>query len=206
MKKRIFVRCLCGHIGRHIEIFLNTIQKPYIRFLFWLKAVNVGAGCKFYGIPYVHVYKSGKIQIGKRCTFRSRECSNHMGLNHRCILSVTYTEKGKDAKLIIGDQCGFSGVTIWCFKEIIIGNNVRVGANTIIMDGDAHDDDPRTTPPDAIRIEDNVFIGANCIIKKGVIIGANSVIGMNSVVTKNIPANVIAVGIPAKVIREINAI
>lgn len=206
MKLRIFIRCLSNKYIKYTEKILNGIQKPYIRFLFWLKAVNIGTGCNFYGIPYVYVYKSGKIQIGKRCTFRSRECSNHMGLNHRCILSVTYTEKCKDAKLIIGDQCGFSGVTIWCFKEIIIGNNVRVGANTIIMDGDAHDDDPRTTPPEAIRIEDNVFIGANCIIKKGVIIGANSVIGMNSVVTKNIPANVIAVGIPAKVIRKINVI
>ena len=206
MKLRIFIRCLSNKYIKYTEKILNGIQKPYIRFLFWLKAVNIGTGCNFYGIPYVYVYKSGKIQIGKRCTFRSRECSNHMGLNHRCILSVTYTEKCKDAKLIIGDQCGFSGVTIWCFKEIIIGNNVRVGANTIIMDGDAHDDDPRTTPPEAIRIEDNVFIGVNCIIKKGVIIGANSVIGMNSVVTKNIPANVIAVGIPAKVIRKINVI
>ena len=203
MTFRIFIRCLFGRVDRYVERLLNVMQYPYIKLMFWLKAVDIGVGCRFYGIPYVSVNRLGKIQIGERCIFRSRECSNRMGLNHRCMISVTYTEKCKDAKLIIGDQCGFSGVTIWCFKEIIIGNNVRVGANSIIMDGDAHDDDPRTTPSDAIRIEDNVFIGANCVIKKGVVIGANSVIGMNSVVTKSIPENSVAVGIPAKVIRQI---
>ena len=203
MKPRILIRCLCGRTSRYVETLLNAIQKLYIRLLLWLKAVDIGSGCKFYGIPYVYVHRTGKIQIGEKCIFRSRECSNHMGLNHRCMISVTYTEKCKDAKLIIGDRCGFSGVTIWCFKEIIIGNNVRVGANTIIMDGDAHDEDPRTTPSDSIRIEDNVFIGANCVVKKGVVIGANSVIGMNSVVTKSIPANSVAVGIPAEVIKQI---
>ena len=51
-------------------------------------------------------------------------------------------------------------------------------------------------------IEDNVWIGANCIIMKGVIIGEGSIIGANSVVTKDIPAYSIAVGSPAKVIKN----
>ena len=57
------------------------------------------------------------------------------------------------------------------------------------MDGDAHYEDCRTTPPLSIVIEDNVFLGANVTVKKGVTIGANSIIGMNSVVTHDIPAN-----------------
>lgn len=71
------------------------------------------------------------------------------------------------------------------------------------MDGDAHFEDSRTAPPRSIVIENNVFIGANTVVKKGVTIGENSVIGMNSVVTHDIPANSIAVGIPCKVIRKI---
>lgn len=51
-------------------------------------------------------------------------------------------------------------------------------------------------------IEDNVWIGANCIIMKGVVIGEGSVIGANSVVTKDIPPYSIAVGMPAKVIKN----
>lgn len=58
-------------------------------------------------------------------------------------------------------------------------------------------------PPLSIVIEDNVFLGANVVVKKGVTIGANSVIGMNSVVTHDIPANCVAVGIPAKMIRKL---
>ena len=71
------------------------------------------------------------------------------------------------------------------------------------MDGDAHYEDPRTSPPKPIVIEDNVFLGANVVVKKGVTIGENSVIGMNSIVTKSIPANCVAVGNPCKVIKQV---
>ncbi|AGM26203.1 maltose O-acetyltransferase [Spiroplasma syrphidicola EA-1] len=54
-----------------------------------------------------------------------------------------------------------------------------------------------------IIIENNVWLGANVTVTPGVVIGENSIIGAGSVVTKNIPKNVIAAGIPAKVIKEI---
>lgn len=54
-----------------------------------------------------------------------------------------------------------------------------------------------------VHIGNNVWIGANSVILPGVTIGDNSVIGAGSVVTKDIPANVVAVGTPCKVMREI---
>lgn len=54
-----------------------------------------------------------------------------------------------------------------------------------------------------VHIENNVWIGANTVIVPGVTIGENSVIGAGSVVTKDIPANVVAVGNPCRVLREI---
>lgn len=57
----------------------------------------------------------------------------------------------------------------------------------------------KKNPP---TIEDNVWIGANCIVMKGVTIGEGSVIGANSLVTKDIPPYSIAVGSPAKVIKN----
>ena len=54
-----------------------------------------------------------------------------------------------------------------------------------------------------VRIGDNVWIGAGAIILPGVTIGENSVIGAGSVVTKDIPANVVAVGNPCRVLRPI---
>ena len=54
-----------------------------------------------------------------------------------------------------------------------------------------------------IRIGRRVWIGANVVITKGVTIGDNSVIAAGAVVTRDIPANVVAGGVPAKVIKEI---
>ena len=54
-----------------------------------------------------------------------------------------------------------------------------------------------------VHIENNVWIGANTVIVSGVTIGENAVIGAGSVVTKDIPANVVAVGNPCRVLREI---
>ena len=55
----------------------------------------------------------------------------------------------------------------------------------------------------AINIEDNVWIGANVVVMPGVTIGKNTIIGAGSIVTKSIPSDVIAVGNPCKVLREI---
>ncbi|MCG6282651.1 DapH/DapD/GlmU-related protein, partial [Vibrio diabolicus] len=55
-----------------------------------------------------------------------------------------------------------------------------------------------------IHIGRNVWIGANSVVLPGVTIGENSVIGAGSVVTKDIPSNVVAVGNPCRVVREIN--
>lgn len=172
------------------------------RFKVKIQGVTLGKNCLFYGNMTFNVDNGGTIKIGKNCIFRSSATSNRIGLNHRCIISATPLQDST-CKIEIGENCGFSGTSIWCFKSIKIGNNVRCGANTLIMDGDAHFEDSRTAPPRSIVIENNVFIGANTVVKKGVTIGENSVIGMNSVVTHDIPANSIAVGIPCKVIRKI---
>ncbi|MDP3115406.1 MAG: DapH/DapD/GlmU-related protein [Candidatus Cloacimonadaceae bacterium] len=73
----------------------------------------------------------------------------------------------------------------------------------MITDGDWHSKDSRVGNPLPIYIEDNVWIGLNVLVMKGVTIGQNSIIGAGSVVTKDIPANVIAAGNPCKVIKEI---
>lgn len=153
----------------------------------------------FCGFAHLERTKGSVFSIGSGCKFLSCSWSNLIGINHRCILS-TYD---KEAVLEIGNNCGFSGVTIWCFKSIRIRNNVRIGANVVIMDGDAHQDDARAGDNKEIIIDDNVWIGANSAILKGVHIGENSVIGLGSVVTKDIPANSVAAGNPCRVIKQL---
>lgn len=155
-------------------IFYSPIVWVYLR----IKNVKCSGRSYWCGLPFVSRAKGSLISIGESCRFDSKESTNLLGVYRRCMISTSNV----NGVLLIGDHCGFSGVTIWCFKEIKIGNHVRVGANVIIMDGDAHQDDPRAGANKPVIIEDNVWIGANVIVLKGVTIGRNSLIGAGSVV------------------------
>ncbi len=91
--------------------------------------------------------------------------------------------------------------------HIYVGDNVMMGPNVVISSG-THPLEPSLREKGLqynlpIHIERNVWLGAGVIIMPGVTIGENSVIGAGSVVTKDIPANVVAVGSPCRVLREI---
>jgi acetyltransferase-like isoleucine patch superfamily enzyme len=179
------LRCFRGYSGFIVAI------------ISFFRAIRLGKDCKFYGIPHFRRTRFSSIIIGENCVFRSDHTSNLIGVNRQCILS-THEE---DAIITIGDNCGFSGVTIGAAKEIRIGNNVLCGANSVITDFDWHLDISGTHPKPVI-IHDNVWIGLNTVILKGVEIGQNSIIGANSLVVKNIPPNVIAGGNPCIVLKE----
>lgn len=97
--------------------------------------------------------------------------------------------------------------TILDVGKVVIGDNVMFAPNvSIYTAGHPVHPDSRNTGYEygiAITIGDNVWIGGNVIINPGVTIGNNVVIGAGSIVTKDIPDNVIAVGSPCKVIREV---
>lgn len=162
-------------------------------------SIQIGKGCKFIGKTYFKRVQNASIVIGEDCVFLSSKRSNLVGLYCPCIISA----EQKQAEIKIGKHCGFSGTRIWAAKRIIIGDNVRCGANSYITDTDSHSDDYRAGKDSEVIIEDNVWIGMNVIVLKGVRIGKNSVIGAGSIVTKNIPENVIAAGNPCKIIKKI---
>jgi acetyltransferase-like isoleucine patch superfamily enzyme len=122
-----------------------------------------------------------------------------------------YLEARKDSSYIeINDGVWINNNTIMISEGegIVIGKNTLIGTNVEIYDSDFHglEPDKRMTSKAIVtaqvNIEENVFIGSNSKILKGVTIGRHSVIGHGSIVTKSIPENVIAAGIPAKVIRH----
>ena len=99
-----------------------------------------------------------------------------------------------------------------CIAEhtsITIGRNCLIGANVEILDSDFHGlrvvDRTASKPEWAapVVIEDNVFLGSNVRVMKGVRIGEGAVIANSSVVVSDIPSNVIAAGMPARVVREL---
>lgn len=90
--------------------------------------------------------------------------------------------------------------------KIIIGKAVMFGTNVVIatVGHPINPDMRKYMYTDPVVIEDNCWIGANVTICPGVTIGKNTVIGAGSVVTRDIPANVVAVGNPCKPLREID--
>lgn len=97
--------------------------------------------------------------------------------------------------------------TILDVGKVIIGNNVQFAPNvSLFTAGHPIHPDSRNSGYEygiGITIGDNVWLGGNVVVNPGVHIGNNAVIGSGSVVTKDIPDNVIAIGNPCKVIREI---
>ncbi|RRJ64936.1 sugar O-acetyltransferase [Paenibacillus oralis] len=91
--------------------------------------------------------------------------------------------------------------------KVVIGDNVMFAPNvSLYTAGHPVHPDSRNSGYEygiSITIGDNVWIGGNVVVNPGVTIGNNVVIGAGSVVTKDIPDNVIAVGSPCKVVREI---
>jgi len=99
-----------------------------------------------------------------------------------------------------------NNVSVISVGKISIGEYCLIGDMTQIMDCDSHELEPSKRfsgmgPIEPVHIGNNVWIGSRVLILKGVSIGDNSVIGAGSIVTRSIPPNSLAVGIPAKVVR-----
>jgi len=136
----------------------------------------------------IQLLGEGDFIFGKKLSFNCSTRSNFVGLYKTCTIAVL-----KNARLEIGDYSGFSAISIYCSKNIKIGKYLNCGGNVSIWDTDFHpldSTDRRINNMDMIAsspiiIGNDVFIGANSIVLKGVTIGDRAVIGAGSVVTKN---------------------
>ena len=111
----------------------------------------------------------------------------------------------KGACISIGDHTFINyGSSISACKLIKIGRYCLLGHYTLILDTNEHGVELREAVPASapVNIEDHVWIGSRVIILPGVSIGHHAVVGAGSVVTKDIPPNCLAVGNPARVVRQ----
>lgn len=194
MKKLFYrIKSKLGIIKGKLQI--NLFYNPLMRLRIYLAGGKIGKGCVFIGFTRVKKRRTSHINIGNNSIFLSTELSNPLGINHRCMLTAL-----ENARIQIGDGCGFSGTAVYCSESIILGNGVRCGANTLIMDSDGHLDDYRTGPNSPIIIGDNVWLGVGVTVMKGSKIGREALIGAGSVIRNVIPPYSIVLGNPAKVI------
>ena len=208
--KMMYVKALrfCSKICSSLYIGWNKIY-------FFLNNIKCGKNFRVFNHLYLKIHVGALVQIGNNCTIMSGAGLNPLSRNIKTCIYV-----GKKATLKLGNDVGISSSTLWVKESVSIGNSVAIGADCIIMDTDAHNLDWKircseetneygesvdmvTAASAPIVIEDNVLVGARCIILKGVTIGARSIIGSGSIVTKDIPSDCIAAGNPCKVIKSI---
>jgi acetyltransferase-like isoleucine patch superfamily enzyme len=139
-----------------------------------------------------------------------------------CTMDGCHFDIGAGGRISIGNYCYFTNVVLLCELEFQIGDYVMIGWNTTIADTDFHPIAPAERIADAIAcsplgkgrprpeiarkpviIEDDVWIGPNATILKGVRIGAGAFIEAGSLVTRDVPARARILGNPAQIIGEV---
>lgn len=195
------------------KIFLKIFNLPqtliiklspiYNRLYLKLKNVRCGQNLRIMG--KISVIGPGKITIGDNFMMTSGEHINPISAN---VQGAFFTDT-PDAQIIIGNNVGMSSTRMWIHDKLTIGDNVKIGGGVLLIDTDCHPMDYNVrrisnegTKSAPIVIEDDVWIGAQSIVLKGVTIGARSIIGAGSVVTKDIPADCVAAGNQCRVIKN----
>ncbi|MGL5099075.1 MAG: acyltransferase [Fusobacteriaceae bacterium] len=122
---------------------------------------------------------------------------------------IEFQPRTKGAEIILGKNIATNnGVFLCCAKKITVGDDTLIGSNVTIMDHNAHGVKPherRTSAgtPKEVEIGKNVWIGSDVFILPGTKIGDNSIVGAGAVVSGIFPKNVIIMGNPGVVIKEI---
>ena len=188
------------------RVFTQPLHEAFCRLYLESWGVQYGPGLRLYGKPLVSMEPGSKIFLGSRCRLRSNSSGNAIGINHEVVIR-TIT---RCALITIGDDFGMSGGAICSIGLVKIGNRVMVGANCVISDSDLHPINKEKRAHGhqvenfkAVLIDDDVWIGANSYICKGVSIGKGAVVGACSVVTKDVLENSVVAGNPARVVKSL---
>ena len=176
--------------------------------MLFIHRVRHGRNLKIRGRVFIKTAGTSEgvsIRIGDNVCINSSLQSNPIGGSTKTIFNV----RNKGA-ITIKNNVGLSNTTIVSDSHVFIDDCTNIGAGTCIYDTDFHsidsqkrlngDTDVRTRP---VHIGKRVFVGGHSIILKGVTIGDDAVIGAGSVVTKDVPANEIWAGNPARFIKNI---
>jgi len=172
-----------------LRIF-SLLYSVWLRFL----GAEVGRGCLFRG-PLEIRGDPARIRIGSHCVFEPWVClwTHDYGEGHGRI--------ELHDSVLLGRR-----VTVNSYDRITLGEGCALGDGCYVQDNDhgTMPDVPILAQPShgaAITFGPDVWLGARCIVLKGVTIGAHTVAGAGSIVVKSLPENVVAVGVPCRPVK-----
>ena len=181
------------------------VKKLDIGFRKWYAEYFLAAECDSLG-PYHTIMKPWYVSISGNNISIGR-CFTAIGEpGARVELGVWGREAGQ-GRIEIGDCCLMSpGSRMSASDEIVLGDGVMLAHGAYVTDCDWHTvyDRMVRTDPAPVHIGRNVWLGDSSTVLKGVTIGENSVVAARAVVTRDVPANVIVAGNPAKVVKELD--
>lgn len=202
--KKIFICFLYPFFNTKMISLFNTVKDC----IFWksvsikLKRVGknsaVGSGLQIRGMEHIEI--GDNFTAGKGTTLQAWDCYENQKFN---------------PQIIIGNNVMLTDyVQISAINKVVLGDNLLVGQGVYISDN-AHGNADKTAidiPPikrpltskGPVIIGKNVWIGRGAVILSGVTVGDNAIIGANSVITKDVPANSVVGGVPAKIIRYLD--
>lgn len=190
------------------------MNSNWFKILMKVTKVEYGKNLLLKGVPVIFNKSGANLIMGDNVTVKSSFLSNLVGLYSRTII-VT---RAPGAEIVIGNNVGISGATIYARKSIQIGDNTCIGGNAKILDNDFHPieveirnkllNDPSggdsdMVPSKPITIGRNCFIGCNSIILKGTVLGDGCVVGAGAVVSGKFDDNCVIAGNPARIIKRL---
>ena len=203
------------HVAALPKIMSNVREDRHVEGDWWPEPIpgNVQFGEGFY-CESAQIFR--KLRSKKA---RAVLIGNHVSCYAGCSFAI-----GENGQCTIGDFTLLNGALIMAEERIEIGSHCLVSWNVGIADSDFHPLEPARRLIDAqalapyfknrparpklktvpVKIADNVWIGMNAVILKGVTIGENSVVAAGAVVTKSVEANVVVAGNPAVVVKTFN--
>ncbi|MEA2364925.1 MAG: hypothetical protein QOE69_998 [Thermoleophilaceae bacterium] len=177
----------------------RMLNRKYARLIVRLGLVKLRLGSKLRLDGLAFIGPGCSLEVGPRATI---ELGRWSWVGHGCKLRSHEGTISIGAKTVLGQEC-----TISSYQHVSIGRECVVADRVMMIDFDhgmVEVDRPirlQGIYKRDVRVGNNVWIGYGACILRGVTVGDNAVIGTNAVVTRDVPANAVVGGVPARVLR-----